>query len=182
MFKCLIVGINSQKGGELMKNTFKKPLGFKTVALNEKEYSFLDVEGSLGYMALVLPLRRKLTHIDYMLCRENIPYWDNHPDICGIAVYGEEKNLENLLIEKLNTETGYILDSSDLKPLGFCAADRYSNTICKLYTIDLSQYKLKDDFFDESKFNIFWGTDENIVESLDAQLIACYAKIKYLFL
>lgn len=165
-----------------MIRTMKKPFEISEVKMNDTVYPFTDVEGSLGQMALVLPLRKKLTHIEYLLCREFIPYWDSHPDICGIAVYGDESHLEALLVEKINSETGYKVQVNDLKPLGLCGADRYTNTICKLYTVDLSQNKLVDDFFDESKFSIFWGNDENVLESLDPQLIACYAKIKYLFL
>lgn len=165
-----------------MIRTMKKPFEISEVKMNDTVYPFTDVEGSLGQMALVLPLRKKLTHIEYLLCRETFPNWDSHPDICGIAVYGDESHLEALLVEKINSETGYKVQVNDLKPLGLCGADRYTNTICKLYTVDLSQNKLVDDFFDESKFSIFWGNDENVLESLDPQLIACYAKIKYLFL
>lgn len=154
----------------------------KSIDVNGKSYDFIDTQAELKEMALILPFRKKITSTEYLLCRENIPCWDKHPDICGIAVSGLEKDLETLLVKKLGEESGYILEANEIHYLGLCAADRRTNTIYHLYTADLSHHKVKDEFFDEHSTQLFWASTERIMESLDSQLIAAYAKLYYLFL
>lgn len=151
------------------------------VVSDNQPYAFMKTQEVLGTMAIVLPYKKKLSHVDYLLCRESIPCWDDHPDVCGIAVYGDQDKVEELIIAKLLKTAGYAIDPIYLKYLGVCAGDRRTNTTCHLYAVDVTHQKLADEFIDESKAALFWGSAENVLESLDTQLISAYAKLQYLF-
>lgn len=135
-----------------------------------------------GMMALLLPYRKKMGTPQYMLRRELVPCWDNHMDICGIAVIGEQNDLESLLIDTLKKESGYQISARELKCLGVCATDRYSDTTCFLYAVDLTRHGVSEEKLEVKEEMTFWGEAQEILESVDSQLITCFAKAQYLVL
>lgn len=135
-----------------------------------------------GMMAVLLPYRKKLGVDQYLLRRELIPCWDNHMDICGISVLGEQTLLESLLIETLKKESGYRVTANELKCLGVCATDRYTDTTCFLYAVDLSRHGAGEEKLEVAEEMTFWGESQDILESVDSQLITCFAKAQYLVL
>lgn len=135
-----------------------------------------------GMMALILPYRKKMGTAQYLLRRELIPCWDSHMDICGISVMGEQSQLETLLIEALKNESGYQVTPGELKCLGVCATDRFTDTTCFLYAVDLSRRGIAEEKLEVAEEMSFWGTAEDVLESVDSQLITCYAKAQYLVL
>lgn len=132
--------------------------------------------------ALVLPYRRKLGQTQYLLHKELIPSWDNEMDICGICTEGNIETIETQILEKLKTEYGYSGDLNDLNSLGVCAGDRVGNKTYYLYAIDLTKAKVNDHTPQENTDHQFWATDQILLESIDAQMITCYARIQYLLL
>lgn len=145
-------------------------------------YAYADMASEYGSMALILPYRKHRGKKEYLLERNWLPGWDVSVDICGIAVYGSEDELEALLIERLKDVIGVQVIADELQYLGICGADRHTNTVCKLYAVDMSQFKEHDAFLDEEKTSVFWTDAESIIESLDPQLHAAYASHQYIFL
>lgn len=132
--------------------------------------------------ALVLPYRRKLGQTQYLLHKELIPSWDNEMDICGICIEGQLETIESQILDKLKTEYGYAGDLTELNSLGVCAGDRIGNKTYYLYAIDLTKAKVIDQTLQDNTDHQFWATDQILLESIDAQMITCYARVQYLLL
>lgn len=157
----------------------------REVVLKEAETPkgpYVYASHSGGMMAILLPYRKKMGATQYLLRRELIPCWDSHMDICGMAVYGEHSTLENQLIAMLKKEAGYQVSANELKCLGVCATDRHIDTTCFLYAVDLSRHNVSEEKLEVAEEMTFWGEAEDVLESVDSQLITCYAKAQYLVL
>jgi len=128
-------------------------------------------------MSLLLPFRKKGTSIQYLVKREFIAGWDQHPDLCGIAVSVPDDQLDRELENKMKTETHITFEHSDLIHLGVCAIKRSSDHVCYLYAIDLSK-RLEGPDKDLGEY--LWVSDEKLMESIDPQLLSCYAKLRFL--
>ena len=141
----------------------------------------------MSRMALILPYRKKMGNYQFLLKRALILKWDKHPDVSGIAAYGPEMSIEESLAEIIESEAGYKVNPNEFKNLGLCATSRDSETICQLYAVDMQYNKSSDrdipeKIIDEEVEGMFWGDDEILLESLDSQLMACYAKAQFLLL
>jgi hypothetical protein len=132
--------------------------------------------------ALVVPYRKKLGQTQYLLHKELIPTWDNEMDMCGICVDGTLDKIELQILEKIKSEYGYIGEVDDINALGVCAGDRVGNKTYYLYALDLTKAKVHDASLQENTDHQFWATDQILLESIDAQMITCYARIQYLLL
>lgn len=130
--------------------------------------------------ALVLPFRKKLTQTQYLLHRDLIPAWDQNKDLCGILLEGDQSTIEDQIVQSLLANFGYKTDLSNILSLGVCAGDRSLGTMYYLYAVDLSKAKVVDPKLNEPTDDHFWTLEETLLESLDAQLITCYAKIQFL--
>lgn len=131
----------------------------------------------MSNMSMLLPFRKKGTSIHYLVKREFIAGWDQHPDLCGIAVAVPDEQLDKELESKMKTDMNITFDHSDLIHLGVCAIKRSSDHICNLYAIDLSK---RSEVPDKDLGDYLWVSDDTIMESIDPQLLSCYAKLKYL--
>lgn len=141
----------------------------------------------MSRMALILPYRKKMGNYQFLMKRALILKWDRHPDVSGIAAYGPEKGIEESLAGIIESEAGYKVAPSEFKNLGLCATSRDSEMICQLYAIDMQYNKtgvrdVPEKIIAEEVEGMFWGDDEILLESLDSQLIACYAKAQFLLL
>lgn len=163
---------------DMMKT--KSQLVLKEATTPKGSYVYASQTG--GMMAVLLPFRKKMGALQYLLRRELIPCWDSHLDICGIGVIGQQNELEMLLVEVIKKETGYQIAPAELKCLGVCATDRFADTTCFLYAVDLSRHNSAEEKLEVEEEMTFWGTAEDVLESVDSQLIACYAKAQYLVL
>lgn len=163
---------------DMMKAT--SSLVLKEVATPKGSYVYASQTG--GMMAVLLPYRKKMGVVQYLLRRELIPCWDSHMDICGIGVIGPQNELEKLLVATLERESGYHVAPGELKCMGVCAADRFTDTTCFLYAVDLTRHNPSEEKLEVQEEMTFWGTAEDVLESVDSQLIACYAKTQYLVL
>jgi len=157
-------------------------VNLKEVDTHKGAYGFAHYKPSEGSMALLLPYRKKVGSAHFLLRRELIPCWDTHTDICGIAIYGAAESVEGQLVEALKNEAGYTVKASELKSLGVCACDRITDTVCYLYTVDLSRHDAVEEKLTVDENITFWGSAEEVLESLDSQLITCLAKLRYLLL
>ena len=108
-----------------------------------------------GHIISVLPFRRIEISSDYsirnmeeirnrkfeFLLREEItPCWDvNRPALSSITG-GVEKGLspEEIAVEEIDEEAGYIVEESELIDLGTCRGTKSSDTIYHLFGIDLT--------------------------------------------
>ncbi len=163
---------------DIMKT--KSQLVLKEAATPKGTYVYASQNG--GMMAVLLPFRKKMGTAQYLLRRELIPCWDSHLDICGIGVMGLQSELEKLLVEVIKKEAGYQIAPGELKCLGVCATDRFADTTCFLYAVDLTRHRPAEEKLEVQEEMTFWGTAEDVLESVDSQLIACYAKAQYLVL
>ncbi len=131
----------------------------------------------MSNMSMILPFRKKGTAIHYLVKREFIPGWDQHPDLCGISTLVADETRELALVELLKIEIGITTDENELIRLGVCAVKRSSDHICYLYSVDLSK---RVDSIEKDLGGYVWITDEKVMESIDPQLLSCYAKLRYL--
>ncbi len=129
---------------------------------------------------LMLPYRKKLNQLQYLLQKSLIPEWDQRKDICGISLQVELENVEAEIIEVLISTYGYLVDPININSLGVCAGDRTTSSTYYLYAVDLTKAKSVDDSLHEDSDLHFWAPAQILLESIDAQLIACYAKIQYI--
>lgn len=155
------------------------PLGIYTLTLGKigKEVTFMD-----QVTVLLLPYRKKMNQLQYLLQKALIPAWDQRKDICGICIQVELENVEVEILNTLKSSFGYIVDPININSLGVCAGDRTTSSTYYLYAVDLSKSKSSDDSLHEESDLHFWATDLTLLESIDAQLIACYAKIQYILM
>lgn len=139
-------------------------------------------------MGLVLPYRKKMGQTHYLLHRELIPNWDQQSDICGLVVEGTPESLETKLVELLNKQYGLAVEANAIRSLGVCASGRDSEDTYYLYGVDVTKVKGVELITAEeappadgaSADSLFWADAELLLESVDAQLIACYAKVGHL--
>lgn len=149
---------------------------------DDMKYIYTHEEISDGNRIVILPFRKKLIGYEFLLRRELIPCWDSHSDICSISSKLINCNPEQTAIDEVKDEAGYEVNLLDLIPLGVVSASKSSDTTYYLYSVDLSAID-SEYAFDEPKEDIsFWGIESDIMKSIDAQLIACYGKLKYLIL
>lgn len=132
--------------------------------------------------ALVVPYRKKLGQTQYLLHKELIDKWDQRMDRCGICITGDLETIEKDILAVLEKEHGYIGDLNEMNSLGVCAGDRSTSNTYYLYAIDLSKAKISDPKLQENAEKHFWASDQVLLESIDAQMITCYAKIQYLLM
>ncbi len=144
----------------------------------------MNTQTEFKHMALLLPFKKKHGRVMYLLQRQNIPAWDNHPDVCGIAIYGGEDHLETNISAFVDNYFGEKFPDALVKPLGISAINRTSHTLCYLYAMDLSRYDVDtfDETDDDNVEHLFWADTEKLLSSLDSQLLACYAKVQYIML
>jgi hypothetical protein len=152
--------------------------------INEDDKNQEDI---MSRMALILPYRKKMGNYQFLMKRALILKWDKHPDVSGIVSYGPEIGIEESLAEIIESEAGYKVDPEAFKNLGLCSTSRDSEMICQLYAVDMQYNKTSDrdipeKIIAEEVEGMFWGDEEILLESLDSQLIACYAKAHYLLL
>lgn len=131
---------------------------------------------------LLLPYRKKMNQLQYLLQKALIPQWDQRKDICGISIQAELENVETEILNVLKNSFGYQVDPININSLGVCAGDRTTSNTYYLYAVDLTKAKSTDDSLHEESDLHFWAPDSILLESIDAQLIACYAKIQYILI
>lgn len=125
-----------------------------------------------GQFVLVLPFKHKKNRYSYLMRRSWIAGWDNHPDLCAIDCPFEGDpaiGAQRLLKEVLGIE----FDSEAFVPLGATAASRWSGDIYYLFGIDLTG--AAELTLAESEV---WVEEESLVQGLDAQAVAAYARLK----
>lgn len=140
--------------------------------------------------AIVLPYQKRLNHVHYLIHRELVPAWDEASDLCGIMVQGTEATFDRDIAQYLLETYDVKITSNDLKMLGICATDRHSDHFCYLYAVDLTGRKDLEHIPNEPtpqlpedlSRQLFWVEEDILLESLDSQLITCFAKLKHLLL
>lgn len=149
---------------------------------DDTKYIYTHEEISDGNRIIILPFRKKLIGHEFLLRRELIPCWDSHSDICSISSKMISDNPEQTAVDKVKGDAGYSVEILDLIPLGIVSASKSSDTTYYLYSVDLSNIDSEYSFNEPLEDISFWGTESDIMNSIDAQLIACYGKLKYLIL
>lgn len=140
--------------------------------------------------AMVLPYQKRLNRVHYLIHRELVPAWDEASDLCGLMVHGSELSMDQDISKYLSDTYDLKISAADLKMLGVCATDRHSDHFCFLYAVDLTGRKDLEHIPNEPtpqlpedlSSQLFWVEEEILLESVDSQLITCYAKLKHLFL
>lgn len=146
-----------------------------------KPYIYSHDTYSSGRRVLILPYRKHLGGHEFLLRRELIPCWDQAADTCAVSTRVKDDNVEETIIKELMDLTGYDIAPSELMHLGLCMGSKTSDTVYELYTVDLS-----DRASEELPYHIvegehsFWGKDDDILKSIDAQLITCYTRLMHL--
>lgn len=148
---------------------------------NNEVYIYTHEEISDGKRVVVLPFRKKRGGRQFLLRREFIPCWDSHTDVCAISSKVKNGNPEETIIEELLRDTGYSIKASELIRLGVVSASKSSDTTYYLYGLDLSKKDIEEEKLEVQEDLSFWGNDDDIMDSIDAQLVACHGKLRYLF-
>ena len=138
---------------------------------------------NMSNICMIIPYKKKNGQFKFLLKNEFIPGWDQHPDTCGISLPTSENNHENEMISFLSSELNLIVDEPDLIRLGVCAIKRNSDHICYLYAVDLSKREFEPEMKTKSdgKSEVYqWSNADQLVESIDPQLLSGYLRLKYL--
>lgn len=133
----------------------------------------------MSNMSMIIPFRKKGLGIQYLVRREYVVGWDQNPDLCGISAIVADTLLEIALVEALEKDLSIHTITDDFIRLGVCAIKRNSEHMCYLYALDLGK---KPEVFEKEKESYMWVNDEVLLETLDPQLLAAYARLKYLVL
>lgn len=157
-----------------------KVIEYPVIHVSDHE-TYIDTLSIHGTMALVLPYKKRKGHRYYLLDKKWIPNWDSDIDTCGISSFFKEDEIESGLCTLLEKLIGVEIQEAELQYLGICAGDRHTNTMCKVYAVDLSQHSEETIFLDESKSQVFWSNAEGIIKSVDAILHVAYASLQYIF-
>lgn len=151
------------------------------IVSEEGKNSYVDTASAIGTMIMLLPFRRRRGHRQYLVENKWMPNWDTKIDTCGLAVYSKDDSDESLLVSLIGHVTGLTLEPDEFRYLGVCHADRFTNTSCKFYAVDLTMHADESIFFDETKVSVEWVPAESIIKSVDAYLHAAYASLQYIF-
>lgn len=157
-----------------------KSIEYPVVQVSE-EVAYIDTLSVHGTMALVLPYKKRKGHRYYLLDKKWIPNWDSDIDTCGISAFFKENEIESGLCAMMEETMGVEVQETELQYLGICAGDRHTNSMCKLYAVDLTQHSDETVFLDETKSQLFWSDAEGIIKSVDALLHAAYSSLQYIF-
>lgn len=144
-------------------------------------YIYTHEEISGGIRILVLPFRKKRGGRQFLLRREFIPCWDSHTDVCGISSKVIDENPEQTAANEVKKDAGYEVKVSELIQLGVVSASKSSDTTYYLYGVDLSKKDIEQEKLEVKEDISFWGDEDDIMDSIDAQLVACYGKLRHLF-
>lgn len=147
---------------------------------NEK-YIYTHEEISGGKRIVILPFRKKFGGRQFLLRREYIPCWDSHTDVCAISSKVYENDPEQTALKEIQKATGYLVKTSELMGLGVVSASKSSDTTYYLYGLDLSKHDKEEEKLEIHEDMSFWGDEDDIMDSIDAQLVACFGKLRYLF-
>ncbi|MDH8677339.1 hypothetical protein QE109_04220 [Fusibacter bizertensis] len=127
--------------------------------------------------SLLLPFRKKGNTMQFLVKNEYIAGWDAHPDVCGILNTVTNDLYEKEMLDQLKLETDIIIDSDELIRLGVCAIKRNSDLVCYLYSADLSK---RNETIEAEMDNYLWISEDRLMQSIDAQLLSAYARLKFL--
>jgi len=147
-----------------------------------KAYVFLHDLASTGKKVGILPFRtvnEDYHEFEYMLHSEIIPCWSMSAEKMLFVSGGtsQHDSMVDLAIDQFNVLTGYEVNESQLISLGNCRVSRYSDTICHLYTLDLTNVSCSSR---PASDDVKWVY--NPTKSLDPLVSVAYWKLKnYLY-
>lgn len=145
----------------------------KRITTETGEQTFLTHQESEGQMVLVLPFRKTMGKFSYLINRELVSGWDQHPDICGITIPVKYQP-EVSAVHRLKELTGVEFNQKKLIHIGVCAASKNSGDTYFLFGLDLTHNE--DDL---TVGSLEWVDEKTVAESLDSQLIAALTRLKY---
>jgi hypothetical protein len=130
---------------------------------------------------VILPFRHHIKKKEYMVRREKISTWDEKSDLCIMLEKIENESPESVALALIEKHSGFTLEESKLIDMGVLASDRTSGDIYHIFSTDLSDRSFEHlpTHFKNNEFT-FWCDEEKVLSSVDAMLIATYARIKFL--
>jgi hypothetical protein len=135
---------------------------------------FTNSSKNNGQFALVLPYKKSKGKYQYLVLRELIAGWDEHPDLCAMTAPVTNTSTEAALdLLKKYLQIDYNLQS--LIQVGVCSASKYSSDMYYLYGVDVSGYHGEPMHED-----LLWISQEDLTESLDSQLITTMVRLSYI--
>ncbi len=156
-----------------MKKVLYQDEEYELIAYNEND-KVLHYLPSDGEFVLVLPYKKSFSKMEFLVKREMVAAWDNHPDYCSLSIplkYQPEVSAAYVIKEECDVK----VEQKHLHHLGVCAASKRADDTFYLYAIDCSQYS--ENFETD---NTHWVDEETLLKSNDAQLITAWARFKYL--
>ncbi len=101
--------------------------------------------------------------------------------MCAISSKVLNDNPEQTAVDEIAKDTGYTIKGTELIGLGVVSASKSSDTTYYLYGLDLSKNDKEQEKLEIHEDMTFWGEETDIMDSIDAQLVACYGKLRFLF-
>ncbi len=131
---------------------------------------------------LILPYRRLRRETEYLIRREHVDKWDEASDICAISMPVGNYTLEEAALHALEATSGFDGKEKDLIRLGIVMADRKTTDVIHLFAIDLSERSGESlpAHYDESGEMTYWAKPDDLMKSIDAGLLAAFARVNFL--
>ena len=145
-------------------------------------YVFLHDLASAGKTVGILPFRtinEDYHEFEYMLHNEVVPCWSTSLEKTLFVSDGtsQHDSAVDIAVDRFKTITGYEINESQLISLGSCRVSKYSDTMCHLYTVDLTNISANSQ---TETNNVKWVY--NPVKSIDPLVSVTYWKLKnYLY-
>lgn len=164
--------LTTKKGVADMKQVLYADDDFEVIQHDDGDINskYVHYIPSGGEFVAVLPYRKHFAKTQYLVKRERVLAWDNHPDLCCITIplkYQPEVSAAHVLKEVCDIK----INQSEFFHLGVCTASRRSDDVFYLYAVDLSQHEEIED-----GDHYVWVDQEKLIASNDAQLITLYTR------
>lgn len=134
-----------------------------------------------GRIIAVLPFKKIGGRIQYLLRIEPNPAWGYYNKHISSITGGHEKTAEQTALLEIQEEAGYSVNKDDLIDLGVCRGTKSTDTVFRLFSVDLSGKERKKAEGDgselEKKSYCYWADEKEINNAVDPLVYVMFYKL-----
>ena len=135
-----------------------------------------------GRIIAILPYRKANGKTQYLLRIEPNPAWGYHDKHISSITGGLEKSDTQTALLEIKEEAGYSVHEDDLIDLGICRGTKSTDTVFRLFSVDLSGKTCKKATGDGSELEklayCYWGDETEINKAVDPLIYVMFVRLK----